>query len=104
MQKFEKLEQLKQEYKRILDRVNLSKIYGSWVFADTVHYQKQYGFDIGTGEHATWNNEADAFKHTFMQAQLALLGNEDIAKYLGDRHEKDGNTKHGQTKEEEQME
>lgn len=101
MQNFKKLniEKIKNE----IDKIKPAKIYGSWVFADTVQYQKQYGFDIGTGEHATWNNEADAFKHAFMQAQLALLGNEDIAKYLGDRHEKDGNTKQGQTKEEEQM-
>lgn len=103
MQNFEKLEQLKKEYQKKLDKVKFSKIYGSWVFADTVQYQKQYGFDIGTGEHATWNNESDAFKHTFMQAQLALLGNEDIAKHLGNRHEKDGNIKQGQTKAEEQM-
>jgi hypothetical protein len=81
----------------------IAKKYNDQVFNATVYYQKQYGFDIGTGEHATWNNEADAFKHTFMQAQLALLGNENLAKYLGDRHEKDGNTKQGQTKEEEQM-
>ena len=26
------------------------------------HYQKQYKFEIGTGEHDTWNNESDAFK------------------------------------------
>lgn len=78
MQYLDKLKQLKAAAKKGFDKVNFGKIYGSWVFADTVQYQKQYGFDIGTGEHATWNNEADAFKHAFMQAQLALLGNEEI--------------------------
>ena len=32
----------------------------------TYKAQKKYGFEIGTGEHATWNNEADAFKHTLV--------------------------------------
>ncbi len=32
----------------------------------TYKAQKKYGFQMGTGPHATWNNEADAFKHTFM--------------------------------------
>ena len=36
----------------------------------TVEYQNKYNFDIGTGKHATWNNEADAFKHAFMQAKM----------------------------------
>ena len=62
------------------------------------NYQKQYGFKIGTGEHATWNNEADAFKHAFMQAVLYhrasknapifkdKIGNT-YSKVLGDYHE-----------------
>ncbi len=54
------------------NKFNIGKIYGAKVFDDTVHYQKKYNFNIGTGNHATWNNEADAFKHTYMQAQLAL--------------------------------
>lgn|GEM_PF-4109095 len=28
----------------------------------TYEAQKKYGFKIGTGEHATWNNEADGTK------------------------------------------
>ena len=26
----------------------------------TYKAQKKYGFEMGTGEHVTWNNEADA--------------------------------------------
>ena len=52
---------------------------------------KKYNFEIGTGKHATWNNEADAFKHTFMQAHLSLLFGKNVAKYVGDWHENDGN-------------
>ncbi|MBE7712440.1 MAG: hypothetical protein E7Z87_01705 [Cyanobacteria bacterium SIG26] len=73
-----------------------AKKYSSWIFDETLKYQKQYGFDIGKGEHATWNNESDAFKHAFMQAHLSLLFGKKIAKVLGDKHEKDGNIKMGQ--------
>ena len=55
------------------DMINIKqKQYNNEIAKKTLKYQKQYGFDIGTGEHATWNNEADAFKHTFMSADLAL--------------------------------
>ena len=73
-----------------------AKKYSSWIFDETLNYQKQYGFDIGKGEHATWNNESDAFKHAYMQAHLSLLFGKKIAKMLGDIHEKDGNKKMGQ--------
>lgn len=85
------------------DKYNPAKIYGSYIFNETLKYQKKYNFDIGQGKHATWNNEADAFKHTFMQAHLTLLFGENIAKILGDKHEKDGNLKMGQSKAEENM-
>lgn len=80
-----------------------AKKYGSYVFNETVKYQKQYGFKIGKGEHATWNNEADAFKHTYMQAQLALWFGQTAAKIAGDIHEKQGNKDMGQPKGEENM-
>lgn len=58
----------------------------------TKKYHKQYGFDSKEGEHefSTHNNEADAFKHTYMQALIALRSGEDTARYLGDMHENDG--------------
>ena len=51
---------------------------------DTLKYQKQYGFEIGTGEHATWNNQADAFKHAYMQAILYQQANKIAGKKAGD--------------------
>ena len=102
MQHLDKLKQLKTEVKKGFDKVNLGKIYGSLVFNDTVKYQKQYGFDIGTGEHATWNNEADAFKHTFMQAQLSLLVGDNASALAGFIHELQGRF-NKQDKAEEQM-
>ena len=102
MQHLDKLKQLKTEVKKGFDKVNFGKIYGSWVFDDTVKYQKQYGFEIGTGEHATWNNEADAFKHTFMQAQLSLLVGDNASALAGFIHELQGRF-NKQDKAEEQM-
>lgn len=77
--------------------------HGKDIFNDTVRYQKEYGFEMGTGEHATWNNEADAFKHAYMQAYYGLLYGTHIAKWGGDVHEKDGNQNYGQPKSEEKM-
>ncbi len=42
---------------------------------------------MGTGEHATWNNEADAFKHAYMQADIAIHDNSFKAATLGYKHE-----------------
>ncbi len=81
----------------------IPKKYSSYIFDATTKYQKKYGFDMGTGEHATWNNEADAFKHAYMQAQLSLWTGKHISKALGDFHEFQGNKTMGQTKEEYNM-
>lgn len=78
-------------------------IYSSEVYAKTKYYQKKYGFEIGTGEHDTWNNEADAFKHTFGSVDMALKSYIGLSKQIGDRHEKDGNDKMGQSTVEENM-
>ena len=53
----------------------------------TFKAQQKYGFEIGTGPHSTWNNEADAFKHTYMQWYLSYYHGKPIAKILGDFHE-----------------
>ena len=81
---------------------NFIKQYNNDIYAKTKKYQKIYGFEIGTGKHDTWNNEADAFKHTFMQADLALKYTLEISKYAGDTHENEGK-KHGQPQGEENM-
>ena len=61
--------------------------YNNSIYAKTKKYQKIYGFQIGSGVHDTWNNEADAFKHTFMQADLALKYTTGLSKLVGDYHE-----------------
>ncbi len=63
------------------------KVFNSLIIQMTKKYQKKYGFEIGEGEHATWNNEADAFKHAYMQWMLDYYAGSDTAKSLGDMHE-----------------
>lgn len=81
-------------------KMNISDIrkdFNSKIYADTVRYQRQYGFKIGTGEHATWNNEADAFKHAYMQAWLALNWNKTVSAGIGYFHELENReTVHGE--------
>ena len=70
------------------------KGYNNEIYAKTKKYQKIYGFEIGTGAHDAWNNEADAFKHTFMQADLALKTTVGLSKFAGDFHEWQGDKTH----------
>lgn len=63
------------------------KFFNSLILHMTKKYQKKYGFEIGEGEHATWNNEADAFKHAYMQWAIDYYTGSDNAKVLGDMHE-----------------
>lgn len=53
----------------------------------TYKAQKKYGFEMGTGEHATWNNEADAFKHAYMQWYMTWKYGKNFTKLVGDYHE-----------------
>lgn len=74
------------------------------MYNDTGHYQKIYGFQIGKDpQHATWNNEADAFKHAYMQAIGTIRYGVPGAALGGLIHELNGNSSHGQTKGEENM-
>ncbi len=60
------------------------------MYAKTKKYQKQYGFEIGTGSYDTYNNEADAFKHAFMQAVAQFNWGGVISRIGGYYHELDG--------------
>lgn len=56
-------------------------------YSRTKHYQKIYGFDIGKGKHDTWNNESDAFKHTFGSAYMAIKMTIPFSRLAGNYHE-----------------
>ena len=66
----------------------IDKNYSQNLYAKTKKYQKIYDFNIGTGKNDTWNNEADAFKHAFGSADLALKTTIPVSKFIGDIHEK----------------
>lgn len=68
---------------------------------DTLKYQRDYGFNIGENNLAH-NNEADAFRHAYMQAIFSTSFNNTLAKIAGDRHERQGN-KRGQDPRESNM-
>ena len=63
------------------------KEFNNYIVRQTNKYQKKYGFEIGTGEHASWNNEADAFKHTYLSAWLVIRHNNLFSGSLGFGHE-----------------
>ena len=68
----------------------LETIYSKIIEDKVKKYQKKYGFNmIHDGNVRSYNNEADAFKHTFLQADLTLRFGAYVAKYLGDKHETD---------------
>ena len=53
----------------------------------TYKAQKKYNFKMDTGKHATWNNEADAFKHAYMQWYMTWHYGKPFAQRAGDYHE-----------------
>lgn len=61
-------------------------LYTKHLNAVVEHYWNIYHFDM-TPNHTSYNNEADAFKHTYMQAELTLWLGRFIAKIIGDMHE-----------------
>ena len=56
---------------------------------DTLKYQKRYGFDISKNNVA-WNNQADAFRHAYMQSLLNQKYSSIGAKLLSYLHEEKG--------------
>jgi len=70
------------------DKHDFIKELNNKIYSATKYYQKQYKFGIGIGEHDTWNNEADAFKHTFGSAYMAIKYSIPFSKISGDIHEK----------------
>lgn len=72
---------------QILERLNIPKQYSQSLYAKTKKYQEKYRFELGSGNSDTWNNEADAFKHTFGAAEKSLLAGTGLSKAATDFHE-----------------
>ena len=63
------------------------KNYNNQIVQKTSKYQKIYGFKVSHQKgHEFWNNEADAFKHTFLGADLSLRYNNTLSILLGYFH------------------
>ena len=52
---------------------------------DTLKYQNQYGFNK-ENKNSAWNNEADAFRHAYMQSILAKRYGIAPAKIISNLH------------------
>lgn len=61
--------------------------YSQELYAKTKFYQKRYGFKLESLDGDTHNNEADAFKHAFGAADIALKTTSGISKGITDFHE-----------------
>lgn len=74
------------------------------MFNQTIEYQKKYSFELGSRPgHETWNNEADAFKHTFMQAVGTIRYGAFLTSIGGDIHERNGDKYYSQNIQEKNM-
>lgn len=74
------------------------------MFNEAGNYQKIYGYETNPDpNHASWNNEADAFKHAFMQAIGVQRYNVPIAAIFAKGHELKGRFDSGQPEAEENM-
>ena len=80
------MQQYNKKRKNIMEEIR--KEFNNEIFNLTIKYQKKYGFKIGTGVHATWNNEADAFKHTFGSAKAVFEFNMFVSYVEFGRHER----------------
>ena len=65
------------------------KEFNDYIVRQTFKYQKKYGFELGEGKESTHNNEADAFKHTYMQAYLTIRHGNIATAIAGNYHEEE---------------
>ena len=60
----------------------IKKIYTKHLNSQVEKYWQIYNFDMNPN-HTSYNNEGDAFKHTFWQAEMTLWFGEAIANKIG---------------------
>ena len=79
------------EFDIIFDKNKRNKAqseYTSAIDKKTMYYQRKYGFKVNEkSKHRTWNNEGDAFKHTFGSADTALKEGNFVSWAKGIYHE-----------------
>lgn len=69
-------------------RKEMQNEYSKEIDRKTMEFQRKFGFELNPNpEHRTWNVEADAFKHAFMSADLALKNGNTFSMGVGIYHE-----------------
>lgn len=76
--------------------------YGDKLTDKAYEYAQKYDLKITEGTKG-WNDEGDAFRHAYMQAQIAIKSNTGISKTVGDIHEVQGDIQHRQDPKEKNM-
>ena len=87
----------------LLENLEFIKKYKNKYYKDTKKYQKIYDFELDKGKNDTWNNEADAFKHAYMQAHARYFYGKQISDFIGWLHERNGNKYNNQIYQEYNM-
>ena len=64
----------------------IKEIYMNHLNNKVEYYWNIYHFDMEP-KHTSYNNEGDAFKHCYSQAEFTLFLGAKIAKFIGDKHE-----------------
>lgn len=64
----------------------IAKLYTRHLNQTVENYWQIYHFDMTPG-HESYNNEGDAFKHCYWQAETALFLGQRIANWIGVKHE-----------------
>ena len=64
----------------------IKEIYMKHLNNKVEYYWNIYHFDMEPN-HTSYNNEGDAFKHCYSQAEFTLFLGAKIAKFIGDKHE-----------------
>lgn len=65
-------------------------------------YSKKYRFKTTSGTRG-WNDETDAFRHAYMQADLTVKANAGLSQIAGDLHELEGDLINKQSSKEKNM-
>lgn len=66
--------------------MNIIELYNKHLNEKVEKYWNIYHFDMELG-HRAYNNEGDAFKHCYSQAELTLFLGAKIAEWIGVKHE-----------------
>ena len=87
---------MKDKLKNSIQKINRSienSYYPNYLINKAVDYSNIYNLEK-TGEYG-WDDETDAFRHAFMQADLVLKANPYIAQKIGDLYEQHENSYNG---------